>query len=175
VVKYPNLSSVTWYSWAESIKQNAYESLGNNTAAKLRLISPVYDQKTNPTYERLNEQFKHSEEAKIPDFYGQTSEGQELHQDNCNIYDGLWILCLSAIQANSTTPSAIKKVLPTIASNYVGATGRCTLDDTGARKGADYLFYAYFEVEGKILCLPCGSYSWEKDVFTWDEILISGS
>jgi hypothetical protein len=175
VANYPNLSSVTWYSWAESVEQSAYINLENGAAAKLRLISPVYDQKTNPIYDRLNEQFKQSEEAKMIDDYGQSSQGQELHQSNCNIYDGLWVLSLSAIQTNSTTPSAIKKILPTIASNYVGATGRCTLDDTGARKGADYVFYAYFEVEGRILCLPCGSYGWEKDVFTWDEMLNSGS
>ena len=168
---YPNLSSVTWYSWGESVKQAAYESLVNGTAAKLRLVSPVWDPKTNPTYERINSLFLESEEAKVIDIYGDTFWRGELGQANCNIYDGLWILSLSAIQANSTAPLAIKEVLPGVASNYVGATGRCTLDETGARKGADYAFYAYFEVEGRAICLPCGSYNWDKDVFAWDESL----
>jgi ABC-type branched-subunit amino acid transport system substrate-binding protein len=174
-VSYPNLSSVTWYSWEESVKQEAYASLGNSTAAKLRLISPVWDPKTNPTYERINALFLESEEAKVTDVYGNTFWRDELGQANCNIYDGLWVLSLSAIQANSTAPLAIKEVLPGVASNYVGATGRCTLDETGARKGADYVFYAYFEVEGRVLSLPCGSYDWEKNTFTWNDKLLGGS
>jgi hypothetical protein len=170
---YLNLSSVIWYSWGESANQVAYENLDNNIAANLRIISPVYNPKTTSTYDRLNELFKQSEEANIIDAYGQSSLGQELGQSSCNIYDGFWILSLSAIQTNSTEPLAIKKVLPEIASNYVGATGRCTLDDTGARKGADYVFYAYFEVDDRTICLHCGDYSWEKDAFTWNEKLLS--
>lgn len=174
-VSYPSLSSVTWYSWDWSVKQESYEGLDNSTAARLRLVSPVWDPKTNPTYERLNSLFLKSEEANITDVYGNSFWRGELGQANCNIYDGLWILSLSAIQANSTTPLAIKEVLPGVASNYVGATGRCTLDETGARKGADHVFYAYFEVEGRVINLPCGSYDWEKNTFTWDDKLLEGS
>jgi hypothetical protein len=69
-LSYPSLSSVTWYSWDWSTKQESYESLDNSTAAKLRLVSPVWDPKTNPTYERINSLFLNSEEAKVTDVYG---------------------------------------------------------------------------------------------------------
>ena len=69
-------------------------------------------------------------------------------------------------------PYEVMKVLPTVASGYIGATGMCTLDDTGARLGTDYDTYAYFEVEGRTHSLLCGSYSWEEDRFTWDNDLL---
>ena len=80
---------------------------------------------------------------------------------------------MSAIRTNSTEPLDIWRVLPSVASEYVGATGRCTLNEFGARVGADYRVYAYFMVDGKVKSLPCGSYSWESDRFTWDESLLS--
>ena len=64
------------------------------------------------------------------------------------------------------------KVLPSVASDYVGANGRCMLDDTGARAGVDYDLYAYFEVEGGTRGLLCGGYRWEESGFTWDNGLL---
>jgi ABC-type branched-subunit amino acid transport system substrate-binding protein len=84
-----------------------------------------------------------------------------------NIYDGLWILSLSAIEAESTEPLEIMKILPDVASKYVGATGRCTLDETGARAGADYGVYMYLDVDGVVQSKECGRYNWEEAGFTW--------
>jgi ABC-type branched-subunit amino acid transport system substrate-binding protein len=128
---------------------------------KLRLISLEMVFKPNPTYDRLNRIWTNS-----------TIFPNPLGYYDVNIYDGLWVLSLSAIKANSTKPLDIMKVLPSVASDYVGATGRCTLNDTGARAGADYDIYAYFEVEGRTRNLLCGSYRWEESRFTWDNGLL---
>jgi hypothetical protein len=153
-----SLSSVNWYLYDDTSSRGTYN--GPN-APKLRLISLEMAPKPNPTYERLNRIWVNSTNSSIPlDYY------------NANIYDGLWVLSLSAIKANSTKPLDIMKVLPSVASDYVGATGRCTLDDTGARAGVDYDIYAYFEVEGRTRSLLCGSYRWEKSRFTWDNGLL---
>jgi len=143
----------------DASSRGAYNGLPE--VSKLRLISLEMTLKPNPTYERLNRVWVNS-----------TSSPSPLGYLDANIYDGLWVLSLSAIRANSTKPLEIMKVLPSVASDYIGATGRCTLDDTGARAGADYDIYAYFEVEGRTRSLLCGGYRWEEGRFTWDNDLL---
>jgi hypothetical protein len=158
-VNYTSLSSVNWYLYDDMSSRGTYS--GMPEAPKLRLISLEMVLKPNPTYERLNRIWGNSTNSPSP-----------LGYYDANIYDGLWVLSLSAIKANSTEPLDIMKVLPSVASDYVGATGRCTLDDTGARAGADYDIYAYFEVEGRTRSLLCGGYRWEEGRFTWDNTLL---
>jgi ABC-type branched-subunit amino acid transport system substrate-binding protein len=155
-----SLSSVNWYLYDDTSSRGAYNGV-SEVPSKLRLISLEMVLKPNPTYDRLNRIWVNSTNSHSP-----------LGYYDANIYDGLWILSLSAIRANSTKPLDIMKVLPSVASDYVGATGRCTLDDTGARAGADYDVYAYFEVEGRTRSLLCGSYRWGEGTFIWDNGLL---
>ncbi|MCX6655726.1 MAG: hypothetical protein NTY03_11515, partial [Candidatus Bathyarchaeota archaeon] len=155
-----SLSSVNWYIYDDTSSRGTYNWMPE-VPSKLRLISLEMALKPNPTYERLNRIWVNSTNSPSP-----------LGYYDANIYDGLWVLSLSAIRANSTKPLDIMKVLPSVASDYVGATGRCMLDDTGARAGADYDIYAYFEVEGRTRSLLCGGYYWEEGRFIWDNGLL---
>jgi hypothetical protein len=157
---YANLSMVTWYMYDHGMSQGRPMMLGN-VDARLKLFNLEMVLEPNPIYDRLNGAWVNETNLLGPMGYY-----------SANIYDGLWVLSLSAIRANSTEPLDIWRVLPSVASEYIGATGRCTLNEFGARMGADYRVYAYFEVDGKVTSLPCGSYSWESDRFTWDESLL---
>jgi hypothetical protein len=158
---YRSLSEVTWYMYDDARIQYSYIT-PEDVTTKLKLIRLEIVVKPNASYNRLDQSWINS-----------TYSPNHLDYYDANIYDGLWVLSLSAIRANSTKPLDIMKVLPTVASEYVGATGRCTLDDTGARLGADYDIYAYFETNGIRERLVCGSYSWESKSFTWNKDLIN--
>ncbi len=154
-----SLSSVTWYSYEDTPSPSTIENPSADIAAKLRLISVQQAPPVGLTYERVKSIWKNS-------------TGFDLGYYTAVAYDGFWVLSLSVIEANSTKPMDIMRVLPSVAASYVGASGRCTLGDYGARMGADYDIRAYFEVEGRAVSLRCGSYDWENDSFTWDNILI---
>jgi ABC-type branched-subunit amino acid transport system substrate-binding protein len=155
--KRPSLSSVTWYGLEASARRSAYEAMANGTAARLGMISSVETFTPTPAYERVNSLWLASEPPISTD----------LHPLNANIYDGLWVLSLSVVEANSTEPLTLMGVIPGVASGYVGATGRCTLDGAGDRLGADFDFYYYAEVDGVTKSVKLGSYGWEADEYTW--------
>ena len=146
---------------AQSWTEYSIARVSNNVDVRLRLINVEMVLEPNPTYERLNRQWVNAIRV-----------AGSLGYYDANIYDGLWVLSLSAIRANSTEPLDIEEVLPAVASEYVGATGRCSLDELGAREGADYNVYAYVEAGGNIKSLICGSYGWESDAFTWNQTLL---
>jgi ABC-type branched-subunit amino acid transport system substrate-binding protein len=155
------LSSVTWYGLEASANRSAYAEMPDGAAAKLKMISSVETFTPTPTFERVNALWLASEEVppSLP----------SLHATTANIYDGLWVLSLSVVEANSTEPLPLMGVIPGVASGYVGATGRCTLDDAGDRLGADFDFYYYAEVDGVTKSVKLGSFGWEGDEFTWGD------
>jgi ABC-type branched-subunit amino acid transport system substrate-binding protein len=159
--KRPSLSSVTWYGLEVSARQKAYEEMPEGVAAKLKMISSVESFTPTPIYDRVNALWLASKEA--------PPNAASLNTYTANIYDGLWVLSLSVIEANSTEPLPLMSVIPGVASGYVGATGRCTLDDAGDRLGADFNFYYYAVVDGVTKSVKLGSYGWEADQFTWSD------
>jgi hypothetical protein len=156
-----SLSSVTWYGLQPLVNQYAYTEMPYGAAAKLKMIGSIESFSPTPTYERVNDLWLASKEAQ--------SHPNNLNTYEANIYDGLWVLSLSVIEANSTTPLTLMKVIPGVASGYVGATGRCTLDDNGDRLGADFDFYYYANVDGVTKSVRLGSYGWEANQFTWSD------
>lgn len=156
---------VTWYGLETLTGSPAYLQMPDGTAAKIKLIGSVETFTSTPTYERVNALWLASFEA--------PPTGASLNTVTANIYDGLWILSLSVIEANSTEPLKLMKVIPSVASNYVGATGRCTLNTNGDRLGADFDFYEYTLVEGVVKSVQLGSYSWEANQFTWNDASLS--
>lgn len=161
VASRPNLSSVAWYTYEDVPREQTLEGQAGVVASKLRLFTVEQTPLHNPTYDRVNGIWRNS-----------TKLSTDMGYSNAVAYDGFWVLALSAIEANSTDPHDIFKVFPSVAASYVGASGRCTMGDYSSRMGANYEVRAYFEVEGKVLSLRCGSYDWEEDVFTWDKGLI---
>ncbi len=163
VASQPNLSSVIWYTYEEGLRIQAIpKSNVGSTASKLKLFTVEQTPLINPTYNRINELWRDTMKLS-------TDMGYYI----AVAYDGFWVLSLSAIEANSTDPLNIFKVFPSVAANYTGASGRCTMGDYSSRLGADYNISAYFEVDDRIQSLQCGSYDWEKDVFTWNMNLIN--
>ena len=79
------------------------------------------------------------------------------------------MLSLSVVEANSPEPLTLMRIIPGVASGYVGATGRCALDNNGDRLGADFDFYYYANVDGVTKSVRLGSYGWEANRFTWSD------
>ena len=161
VASQPNLSLVTWYTYEDVPREQNLGGQAGVIASKLRLFTLEQTPIHNSAYDRINGLWRNS-----------TKLSTDMGYYNAVTYDGFWVLALSAIEANSTDPHEIFKVLPGVAAGYKGASGRCTMGDYSSRLGANYDISAYFEVEGRTLNLRCGSYDWEEDAFTWDEGLI---
>lgn len=58
-------------------------------------------------------------------------------------YDACWIMALSVLQANSSSPEAVKTVLPGVCESYYGILGLCSLNENGDRVSSDYRVFTW--------------------------------
>ncbi len=84
-----------------------------------------------------------------------------------NIYDGIWILALSVLQADSQDIVELVNVVPSVAEEYVGVSGRCELDSFGDRQSIKYEIYGLSLREDNSFFERYGSYNYETESFTW--------
>jgi len=61
------------------------------------------------------------------------------------LYDSLWVLAKAILEAGAYNPEIVKKVLPTAAGAYFGASGWTVLNKAGDRAGGNYDIWAVVE------------------------------
>jgi len=161
---HPELLSVPWFGSEEIASSARILDEAGEEAVKVRLISPQVDHvpegDANVIYARLN-----------ASYYDETRYSLGFH--SANIYDACWIAALSVIEAGSDSGVDVQRVLPHVAAGYMGATGRCLLDENGDRDKMDFALMGYFEEAGTVKRLRYGSYDGMTGVVTWDEALVS--
>jgi len=152
------LHEVTWFGIDEMTSSQFILEMAGEEAAKLKLLSPYVGHAYNSLFQRLNEAYS-----------GEFNRTLSYYQ--ANLYDACWIMALSVIEASTANATEIEEILPAIASQYNGATGRCLLDENRTRV-ASYDIWGYFEVDGEPRNLRCGFYNGTTGTVTWDERLI---
>jgi len=77
--------------------------------------------------------FRALEEKYIP-----LSGGRILGTYSTHMYDIIWLLCKSVLEAGAYDGEIVKEVLPTVAEQYFGACGWTKLNDYGDRAESNY-------------------------------------
>ena len=89
------------------------------------------------------------------------------------LYDACWVYALSIIEANSADAMKIKTVLPSVASNYVGITGQCMLNEAGDRFKTNYDIWGYGIEDSSGKNVKYGYYDSGSQRVIWDTTLIT--
>lgn len=93
--------------------------------------------------------------------------GREPDTYSYTIYDILWIIVLSIVTADKYDTTAVKAVLPTVSSQYFGASGWAILNESGDRVGGDYNVWAIEKVGDKYEWRIIGTYRAATDSVEW--------
>lgn len=109
---------------------------------------------TGPKYEEISKLYVSEFDSK-------------LSLESANLYDGCWILALSVMEAGSANASLVNEVVPIVAGNYTGASGKCQLDSNGDRISLDYGINGLYTVDGEAKLLRCGTYQFETTNIEW--------
>ncbi len=153
------LTDVIWFGTDATAKSD-YVTSNGTVASKVVLISPYVDVAETETYARMNEAWQAASHEPL-DFY------------DANIYDGCWVLALSALEVDSDNGTLVREVIHDVACNFTGASGPCLLDEYGDRTAVDCALWGYFDVDGSCECLRCGIYRSEADAVEWDTTLVA--
>jgi len=93
--------------------------------------------------------------------------GREPETYAYNSYDAAWLIALSILCVGKYDAEAVKKVLPTIAGSFFGASGLTTLDKAGDRVPTDYQLWILVEEAGEYKWKQVATYSVATDSITW--------
>ncbi|MEM3406500.1 MAG: ABC transporter substrate-binding protein [Nitrososphaerota archaeon] len=93
--------------------------------------------------------------------------GREPETYAYNSYDAAWLIALSILCVGKYDAEAVKKVLPTIARGFFGASGLTTLDKAGDRAPTDYELWAIVEEAGAYKWKHVATYNFATDSITW--------
>jgi ABC-type branched-subunit amino acid transport system substrate-binding protein len=159
-VEFPALMEVEWFMTGGHFVSIAINrEITTPLASEVRLITWSPTAPDSPQHHRVNEAYK-SEFGRDIDYY------------EANIYDALWIMALSAIEAGAADGPTVREVLPNVAANYTGITGVCSLDANGDREAVDYALWVYLDMDGVCESFRCGIYHHDSDSVEWDEALL---
>lgn len=147
----PSLLKVRWFGTDGTANSNKItEQVGDVAVQVGGFPNTVYGIAANLKQAAFAERFK-SEYGEAPDAY------------TYNIYDAVWVVCLSIIEAGAYDGELIAKVLPDVASRYFGVSGWTLLDSAGDRAGGDYAIWKVVEKDGKYVWVEVGTYTHATD------------
>lgn len=155
---FTKLTIVPWFGTDATAMSDTILRKAGGQASQVHLISPYTAVTETETYERVNARW-------------QAAFHEPLGFYDANIYDGCWVLALSALEVDSDNGTAVREVIHEVAGNYTGASGRCLMNQYGDRMAVDYALWRYFEVDGDYRNLRCGTYDYNSDEIEWDENL----
>jgi hypothetical protein len=164
---HPRLLNITWFGYSST--GNVEKCLGSveDQVSKIRLIG-IGD----PSYSLSGDIYEHVNGLWLNWGVNEPTTTDDLSFYDANIYDSLWVACLSAIQAGGTNAKVVNSVLLTVAAEYNGATGRVYLDENGDRTGLVYEIYGYFKMGhdvGGLVSVRVGYYDDSSGEVTWVE------
>jgi ABC-type branched-subunit amino acid transport system substrate-binding protein len=139
-----SLMNVTWFGTEMTTLDPALLSNAGHIASKVSLLGPVNTHIYNEDFQEINNLF-----------HG--AFGEPLDFRLANVYDGCWLLALSAVEAESY--ACVSEVFGEVAYTHYGITGPLDVNEFGDRSWIRYYFYGYYEVDGKPICLRAGSYT----------------
>jgi branched-chain amino acid transport system substrate-binding protein len=141
---FPILTQVKWVGSDGTAGSGAV--LENEVAAEfaemVNWLNPIFGiDRSNERWQRVNDELR--------EILGRNPESYTF-----NMYDQVWVVTLSLLAAGEYDTAKIKAVFPTVADNFLGASGWTRLNEAGDRVSSDYDLWAVREVSP-------GTYDWE--------------
>ena len=125
---YPILNNLIWFGSEGTSQSPMILDAVPEEATKLKIYSPLAQASNNLT------------------FY------------DAAYHDACWLYALSVVDANSADAMEVKASLPLVASEYVGVTGLCSLNEYGDRSAVNYDIWGYGKENGDVVSVKYGFY-----------------
>jgi PKD repeat protein/ABC-type branched-subunit amino acid transport system substrate-binding protein len=157
---YPTIYNLMWFG---SDGTSLNQQLINNTPEEsdhLKIFSPIAAPPDSDKYWILYKRY-----------YVMRNEPLTFYR--AALYDACWVYALSIIEANSDDAMKVKTVLPSVASNYIGASGQCTLNEAGDRSMTNYDIWGYGIEDSSGKFIKYGYYDGGSQSVIWDTTLIT--
>ncbi|MBN2335269.1 ABC transporter substrate-binding protein [Candidatus Bathyarchaeota archaeon] len=153
--RYPALMNATWLrADGERFSKDVIDEVGAEAAA-VKLIGPYPAMPDTETMRELDAAYR-------------AEFGEPLGYFDANVYDSLWVMALSVVEAGSADGDAVEGVLPKAAEGYRGLTGLCLLDAVGDRDHIDCELWGYYMVDGEAEGHLYGYYNATSRSVNWD-------
>ena len=150
---FPTLSDLMWFGSGSIVDTKLFANIASH-ADRLKLFGPLISQEENLKYLRFADEYS-SITGESPDFYRSA------------LYDACWLYGLSVVEALTVEASFVRQVLPSVASDYHGASGWCKFDEYGDRENVDYEIRGFTIVEGQLTTEIFGHYDSVEGSVTW--------
>lgn len=151
---YPNLMSVLWFGPGGGRDQRVID-MAAEVAVNIHWIGAMQQPPKSWKWDSLASRYE-------------SSTGLLATNPIANAYDSHWVVALSVLEAGSLDASDVAAVLPTVASNFMGASGWCDLDETGDRNPQFFTIWGYALEDGEAASVQLGEWSQFSGV-VWDE------
>ena len=153
---YPILSEVNWFGsdgtcLLSSLLEN---SVARSFAATVNFTNTIFAPGVSPKFEHVRDYINETL-GRTPDSYAY------------NTYDIVWTLALALEAVDEYNATAVKEVLPSIVSNYFGASGWFELNENGDRAFADYNLWTVKVVDDNYQWVFVGVWRGATDVIEW--------
>jgi len=128
-----------------------FGSDGTALSGKLKASALAAEFSTNPTVNFVNPVFAASRSEKFTALRSKiiTALGREPETYAYASYDAVWTIVYALLTVNKYDSDAVRKILPTITTDYFGASGRVLLNAAGDRASADYdIWIVYKKTDG---------------------------
>lgn len=153
---HPVLATVRWYGTDGTALSGKLEADPDVAAFMAELPRPlpntIFAPTTSDKFIKLRDAIK-EKLGRVPEAYAYCS------------YDAVWIYALCLASVGKYDSEAVRKIFPTVAASYFGASGRPVLSPGGDRAFADYDIWAITKPDLKWKLV--GLYKYPEDVLTW--------
>jgi len=155
---HPELLQVIWYTTPLLVINQTQILAHSDVTTRIHLLTPVLapDLEKNVEYNRLEEGYE------VTQAY--LADPTPLGVTEASLYDAVKVAALSLIHSEATEGKTLQSTIMQEASNYVGATGRMTLDENGDRIKSNFDIYGYYEVSGLPGWVRVGHYNSETEI-----------
>jgi len=131
---YPTLMSVPWFGSDGHVRSQRLLEEAGDLAVKTRHFCTYMGITVSDVYREFEAKFI-PRVGYVPGTYA------------CLLYDSIWIIAKSIIEAATTDPEVVKEVLPEVAKRHFGVSGWCALNEAGDRAGGNYNIWAVMSVQ----------------------------
>lgn len=151
---YPELLNITWFGSDATALLDELTPETGRIASQVKMISPYVKVPNSTLYDSINMDFM----AKYH---------TPLTLQLCNLYDSIWLMALSVIEAGSDDADAISDALMNVTESYTGLSGEIGFDEYGDRLPIDYEYWGVLEVDGEYINTVIGYYDSETGTIEW--------
>ncbi len=151
---HPELLSVTWYTTPLLNLNQTTLSKYTDISSKIHLLGLELPKPGNSEYLLLEKGYEESPLYTVND--------ASLGLKEASLYDSVKIAALSVIQSGSSKGKGLQAEIQLVAANYLGASGRMTLDSNGDRVKSDFEIYGFYDVNGVTQWINVGHFDSER-------------